>query len=557
MDRERWAAGDCPAWPFTPAPKHLPLYGHGMHVVPGAWARWVQSAGFWDYCAARYGGSALQAPRVFGARRVVSLGPFRYSYTTMAEADEGALMAQPSELRPYLARAVRELEDRRARWRRLRPWYAQARLRWSLTPYSGQHRKRLEKLVSETFALPRGTRKEHDAETIIGSMVPHESWMDVVASQGGVIRPDQWMFRVDHGDGTTRMRCVKSLFYAGMGRMARAVLPPTPAKVIPGEVVDRRIRLSRPAGWKDDPCHPYKLPRKEYELVTSPGFLRHVVPPVKIAARHMDGPLPPSSVRKCHLTYGYTVLRDWFLCAPYVTVGVQAACEASYADLSRQLGALVSGASQGPAGDGWLDFQFRLPPWTDRFDRCANADANLVAITAGAVANIAQWGPLRNRVEGESVFDVWSGLPIDQTLDADVSVLAVTAVNEAEVRYVTVAQLYDLRLEVGESLLVRNSWDIEVYRLEDVMRVLGVDKQALSDALDASPYGPVLNHEMSGVFVAMLGEEQNWCHALAKVIQWVSREEVALRDGARGNPLWIYAHNSVYDLTSRYFSFGC
>lgn len=545
----RWRGYQIPARKDAPGHPHHFFDANECFPVAGDWHHWLQSQQFWDEELAKYGLAALRTPEVLRSRSLYARLPAANSFCTVAEWSKAALMKLPEELRPRFDSLWSDLCARRLQWSILRrPWHDASWHRWAMSPYSAyMRREQLEYKLPKLLSLPRDREKEAKAFELLQAMIIDESWL--------VIQPDALNplgpFNTVIQNTDVRLRHIKTIFYDGIARMAMSLFPPTDWLEEPAQIVDRQVRHSRPACWEDDLHRANALTARQEAMVRTPETLLHIKPEWGISPRFNSGPRSPATMRCVSLMEGYHILQSWYLASDHVAVGLREAVDTLYMSLTSQVLAFTQRLSA-PVGDPeaiWLDFQFKLPAYVDLTERGETSKSDFVEL---ANYMFDTFGELKYEVPGaESRFEILAGLPLPKPLEEQAQ--AGMAGLDTAIPYLTVAQLYDLQREEECRLIVVQSsgWDMEAYRSDNVRQVLQVAEDELPALVEGLPYGLSLTDEASERFRGNLAAQSIRIRPLARVVQWVSLEDVATRDGTKGKPLWIQAGNSVYDITSK------
>lgn len=105
-------------------------------AIPYAWTSSVLFQSFYDTLVQKYGSSAFEVPRLW-KQIAVFRGFYDRTYRAKAIRTADTLQGAVADgLDRDVARALKDIEERRRTWRRLRPWYDSEYFRWEVSPYS-------------------------------------------------------------------------------------------------------------------------------------------------------------------------------------------------------------------------------------------------------------------------------------------------------------------------------------------------------------------------------------------------------------------------------------
>lgn len=538
---------DYPPLPTYGFNARLKGFAHHCFAVPSGWAEGLQSHEFWESLIATYGSSALHIPQVVRSILAMFYNPTYVEYMAYANWNEEAMHTQPEEFRPYLERLRGALVHARGTWSALRPWYRDALARWSLTPYSYcSSRRQLDRANTEYFALPHTDRKESEA----GRFARVAIGFDIRIELQWDIRAGVKLAAVTPGDQDEESRVLKGWFYRGLGHLVRAALPPRmEGKVLPEECFDLGFVATQSVDVKTDKEGPFVWPDEWYEENVNPRRLGHATGEIYLPARHHENFGVPHFVplfeRGADIERGRLCFESMFAPRSLVLWGLQQAYDALRHRLYTQV------YHEAVGDDVWLDFDFRLPPYRDPV--LTDGTTPTLAVLRQMLTSYKKPAYL---MEGETFLEAWSGLPEDNTFVEAYAKMAEVEVNgkmeeqKEAIPYLTIAQLYDRQCEDGGSfVLTRRDSEVETFRAQEVMKALAISVEGLQRSMEFSQHGWILNNEESERLCVAMEKMTVPYRPFARVVQWRRLEEVAIRDGKGGQPLWIVSCNNVYDIT--------
>ncbi|KAH6691321.1 hypothetical protein F5X68DRAFT_259402 [Plectosphaerella plurivora] len=516
-----------------------------IYPAPSSWVCRLQQRDFWTGDVAQYGLEAIRHPNILVGQEVWYTETFSNRFSRPVRLDDAEIDSYPPSMRSHLRTAITKIKNARVNCRQMRPWHYDTRLRWSTTPWSHiTPRRKLWKLTNSVFTLPRTGRKEADAMSIVENMgwIGEEAYTAVFKSYN----PETMEFdlKIEGLAKDIEHRCFKAWFYYGISHLVYGSLPARENEETSPAVQFRQNPIySNSRAWHetDELMRPWRL-TEDLSLRFSMGVgLKNYTVPFTLRARHTEECMSTPQNRSISLAEGLAILNDFFFASPFAPQRLRVAVNSEYTRLVAQLRNQTIAPPD--SSDGFLSFGLKLPTYVD--DLPHRTHHNFL----WHIFCLHYQGPPRFTFEGEDDLEMWTGLAADDGFSqVQPQANAMRVVQQAESAYLTIAELYDLRRRKScvEIVLIRSGLDLEVYDQEVLLKTLDHSEELLQQNIERTPYGWCLNKRTANEFRARNAEaHEPW----AKVVQWVTPEEVYLQDGKEGRRTWITTGGQVYDVT--------
>ncbi|TDZ37351.1 Alcohol dehydrogenase 1 [Colletotrichum spinosum] len=512
--------------------------------IPGIWSRSMASHDFWQRAVAKFGAQALKAPKILvseSSTEQLDASDYQYPVATSRQQVlrwDPAYSPAPHHVETMKG-VARTFTAKQLEYSRKRPWAFDRFAMWQMTPWSWGHFRTFLYEATNIQFVRRGKWDEYHACYIMNTfMWPLQ--LGNVPPQGSIT--PQWRMLSQSAPVAWFWRAVGCLMWAAM-----------PARQY-AERVQQQARPSAPFDhWVIHPNATF-IDQDERTLTLQAMACvfkaRWQWPAFDLLQRHnVNGWLPTDvrMVRKMRLTKAVQAFAHYkSICK--VPAGLESA-------FSQACAAMEVNVENDHASNytSWLDFTFNMPEYPGVWE-----DGTLSKAYDNRFWAMKEWkGHLRNIPDDEKVVErYWGPDAISATQTAPAWANTGVAGRAAppgepfrrhEIRYYTVAELYDLERRLDEPLvLVRDGIDLNVHRLSEVQATVGNDNaESATVATQRSYYGLELTPQAAERF----RDCDPFTIPLGKVVKAMREAEVSFGSGRNGQPRWILLGRTVYDIT--------
>ncbi|WYZ44789.1 hypothetical protein EsH8_VIII_000105 [Colletotrichum jinshuiense] len=428
-----------------------------MWAVPGSWSYSLSTKAFWDNCVAKYGAQCLKAPKMLTLTMFSGDQDDPYPYPRSASArwvnDFVPLPAHPESLR----NVARQLQARRLKYKRMRPWFADTYAMWQMTPWSIMSCRTGLSRLKDSLLIRKNDRHEADAQRLA------EVWtfpLQIMFSHEGIL--------LHHTPGkftnTINEVSVTLWFWRALGFLLMAALPARGERTTPIKQPAR----SSVNPWTLQNAMGLRNSQKEMaETIIKRAYdQRWRYPEFNVPSRHCHE--NPDRVRM--LRNGFISLAEMTFDQAMIFCIEPAGLSQAFRDECDNLRAQLEDDRDNDYAS-WLNFGFEMPPYPGRTQN--DTVLGLLEIRADASRGWIERNPapeeqVRERFHGEDVNGFVGNEPLPTF--ALNSIAGSTRIHgerphRHQIPYFTIAELYDYADKIGDALvLVEEGFDLDVYR---------------------------------------------------------------------------------------------